>query len=700
MPDQPPLRRLRRSAWLLLTFVAAAAGGVFAPAAHAAGTTPTPPLRQGAGGVAEARAVEELYRAVRADFATPAAAERHPAGGGELVPHPLGGRYRVASGEEQAVMVAVQGAGGRLAATCSHAAAREADLTAQAAAAVSAASSLSAVLLRRDELRLRGTDPEGRPYLWAPDPPVSGSSISHWDPAVSPDLLMEPTLFTGAAHHDVDLTEPALRDLGWRPGSFTARLESANNHQAGMQDPRPFAGAPGNPAATLGEARTRALRFALEQWGARLGSNVPVEVVVLFRPLTCRPGVGATLGAAGARFFFADVPGLPLAGTQYPAALAEALAGQPLNRGVTPIGAGEDVLVNLNGDLDEGCLGEGRGWYYGLDGNPGPGQFDFVTVVLHELAHAFGMANRTDEPSGARTGASVLPTPWDHLTLDTATGASWADLDQEGRAASARRTRRVVFAGPATREAAPAELTGGTDLVELGAGAAAEIMVAAGADFGPALDSDGVRAGLACFVDDEPAPTRLDGCSAPRAAGSLAGRIALVERGGACDVTTKVSFAEAAGAVAVVVVDAATDAPRAPTGGVAAVPVVAVGRGDGRRLQRAVCDEVVRLRTGRFEVSAQWEMGAASGIARGGTITDSAAYLTFFTPDNVELVVKVLDGCSADGSGHHWVFASGLTNAGVVLSVSDLATGAVWRHRHAPGAPFPPVFATNALACH
>lgn len=49
--------------------------------------------------------------------------------------------------------------------------------------------------------------------MYAPDPYVSGSSISHWDPSNTPDLLMEP--FARAPSHGLDLTLKALADLGW-----------------------------------------------------------------------------------------------------------------------------------------------------------------------------------------------------------------------------------------------------------------------------------------------------------------------------------------------------------------------------------------------------------------------------------------------------------------------------------------------------
>src|SRR5262249_17120166 len=65
------------------------------------------------------------------------------------------------------------------------------------------------------DLTLRaGADPSGRVLLFATNPLQPGSSISHWDSIAFPNLLMEPNINPDLPH-DVDLTLPALLDLGW-----------------------------------------------------------------------------------------------------------------------------------------------------------------------------------------------------------------------------------------------------------------------------------------------------------------------------------------------------------------------------------------------------------------------------------------------------------------------------------------------------
>ncbi|MEO1083672.1 MAG: carboxypeptidase-like regulatory domain-containing protein, partial [Acidobacteriota bacterium] len=98
----------------------------------------------------------------------------------------------------------------------------------------------------------------------------------------------------------------------------------------------------------------------------------------------------------------------------------------------------------------------------------------------------------------------------------------------------------------------------------------------------------------------------------------------------------------------------------------------------------------------RFEVTARWDTGSAQGVARAVNLTRESGYFWFFDAANVEVVVKVLDAC--DGFNHFWVFAAGLTNVEVELTVRDLWTGAVRTYRNPAGQLFRPTFDTAAFA--
>ncbi len=61
-----------------------------------------------------------------------------------------------------------------------------------------------------------GADQANHALLYTPVPVTGGSSLSHWDVSATPNLLMEPAINPDLTHN-VDLTLPLLRDIGWAP---------------------------------------------------------------------------------------------------------------------------------------------------------------------------------------------------------------------------------------------------------------------------------------------------------------------------------------------------------------------------------------------------------------------------------------------------------------------------------------------------
>jgi len=109
---------------------------------------------------------------------------------------------------------------------------------------------------------------------------------------------------------------------------------------------------------------------------------------------------------------------------------------------------------------------------------------------------------------------------------------------------------------------------------------------------------------------------------------------------------------------------------------------------------------VLCLNGGRFKATAQWRTASATGAGQsaslGDGLGDDAGQFWFFAADNPELVVKVLDSCA--GFGHFWVFASGLTNVEVTLTVTDTQNGTTRRYFNPLGKPFAPLQDVNAFA--
>ncbi len=103
------------------------------------------------------------------------------------------------------------------------------------------------------------------------------------------------------------------------------------------------------------------------------------------------------------------------------------------------------------------------------------------------------------------------------------------------------------------------------------------------------------------------------------------------------------------------------------------------------------------LNQGRFRVTATWRTPqGATGEARAVQLTPDAGYLWFFDPANIEITIKVLDGCGLND--RYWVFASGLTNVRVDLRVEDTVTGTVKTYLNPLGTTFAPRLDTNAFA--
>jgi len=89
---------------------------------------------------------------------------------------------------------------------------------------------------------------------------------------------------------------------------------------------------------------------------------------------------------------------------------------------------------------------------------------------------------------------------------------------------------------------------------------------------------------------------------------------------------------------------------------------------------------------GRYRVQVDWQDQHNHRAGVGGALpyADRTGFFWFFKPDNVELVVKVLDGTPVNGKV--WVLYGALTDVGYTLTVTDTATGHdVKRYVNQPG---------------
>jgi hypothetical protein len=88
----------------------------------------------------------------------------------------------------------------------------------------------------------------------------------------------------------------------------------------------------------------------------------------------------------------------------------------------------------------------------------------------------------------------------------------------------------------------------------------------------------------------------------------------------------------------------------------------------------------------------------ATGNATAVVETTDTGLFWFFTANNIEAIIKVVNACTFADAPRYWVFAGGLTNVQVVLTVTDTQTGTVRTYTNPQGTAFAPIQDTNAFA--
>lgn len=391
----------------------------------------------------------------------------------------------------------------------------------------------------------------------------------------------------------------------------------------GLNDPTPVAPVGGNPGTTLGQQRLNVFQAAADRWSSILDTKVDIVVQASFAPIPGCTETEAVLGQAAPLSWKRDFPNAPQAGVWYPVALANALAGVDLD-------SNPEIFTQFNADIDNAtCLGASS-WYYGLDGEHGSDS-DLFVVVLHEIAHGLGVS------SAGRTGDTFsqgLPSAYDTNLLDLTTGQRWPQMSAEQRRLSLNNTGRLVWAGPNVRERAarllrpvtlfsvsqPSPIAGAYDIGQ--------------ATFGPALSQSTVSGRLVQATDaaNTDGPTTTDGCSLFTNAGSIAGNVAVADRG-TCTFVAKALNAQAAGATALIVLDNRRETCMPPAMGGdsddVTIPVISLGANDADAVRAQLASDV-----------------------RGSVLNDP----TRLAGATSEGYVRLYAPCTTEGgsSKHHW----------------------------------------------
>jgi hypothetical protein len=108
-------------------------------------------------------------------------------------------------------------------------------------------------------------------------------------------------------------------------------------------------------------------------------------------------------------------------------------------------------------------------------------------------------------------------------------------------------------------------------------------------------------------------------------------------------------------------------------------------------------DDTLCLNNNRFKVEATYATaGSGSGSAHAVKLTADTGYLWFFSANNVETVIKVIDACSLNN--RFWVFAGGLTDVGVNITVTDTKNGTTKAFSNPLGTTWRTITDTSAFA--
>lgn len=104
------------------------------------------------------------------------------------------------------------------------------------------------------------------------------------------------------------------------------------------------------------------------------------------------------------------------------------------------------------------------------------------------------------------------------------------------------------------------------------------------------------------------------------------------------------------------------------------------------------------LMQNRFGVEVSWtnyQSVSGSGIAR--PLTSDSGLFWFFSPANLELLVKMVDGCAFNG--HYWVYAAATTDVEYHLRFTESASGAFRTFDNTLGTASPAFTSIEAFPC-
>ncbi len=392
------------------------------------------------------------------------------------------------------------------------------------------------------------------------------------------------------------LAASCVAACGLAAGSASAAtlvLVNIDPPNVGFNDPTPATPVGGNEGTTVGDQRLIAFQRALDLWGSVLDSDVPILVEGSFGPQACN-ATGGVLASAGPFYAHTNFTNAPLPDTWYPGALANSLAGEDL------VPEDLDLGALFNGNIGQPNCIAGSGWYYGLDNNSPANLIDFLDTFMHEVSHGLGFTYFASRVTGNLFNG--LPDHYTTLLRDVTSGLGWNEMTSAQRLASRISDSNLVWTGAITNQNAKYQLNGRRFVTINKGPLTGTEYIGTTADFG-VLPSAGNFKGNVVLVNDGVGATS-DACE-PMAPGSLAGVIALADRG-TCAFTIKAVNVQNAGAKGLLLANnaAAAQGFTANIGGTdpaVTIPTLGIGLADGAALKAALPTSIkLRVYTGQL----------------------------------------------------------------------------------------------------
>lgn len=181
-----------------------------------------------------------------------------------------------------------------------------------------------------------------------------------------------------------------------------------------------------------------AFEFAIGIWESLLNSNIKIRINAVWTPMS-EPGVLGSTSTNG--FYKGSFIGAHNPDAYYAVAVAEKIADKQLNDV-------DDFEIDIS-------FNSTAAWYYGIDGETPTSNYDFVTVVIHELCHGLGFADSFNTTATLGSyGLNGIPVIYDTFVEEESSRKRLTNTSNFQNPSAELRTallsNALNFAGPVT----------------------------------------------------------------------------------------------------------------------------------------------------------------------------------------------------------------------------------------------------------